>query len=415
MRTSVHPIAWKSAVPLSVALLMFASGCSSGSKSGTSSSSADAGSASSATGTPIKIGLINQGKGAVTFPAVANPMIATVKYTNAHGGAGGHPIDLDVCLDDGTVGDSAACATKFVGDKVVAVLNGEDLNNASTHSILDDAGIPMIGWNPFTAADFASKTSFWMSPGYDVFTTLIKIMRDDFHASTAGYLSPDLAASQGPLNYMQKAAASVGLKINVVKYNYASASYTAPVAQLVASHPDVIYTYAADTTASPIIQAIRQAGYQGQIFAGTTRTFVSVLGASASKDINVEATLYDWHIPQKAPAEVQPEIKAFLAAMGEYDSGQPETAYGQWSFSATMNLVSVLGAMKADITSAGISAAMRQNTDRHNYMGKTWNCVTASLAPSPGTCVRGMQIVSFDGTNWQETGNFVSAANLVTG
>lgn len=425
MRSSVYSHFWGSAVAASaVALLTLATGCSSSSSSGgsptsssgsASASSSGAGSAPAATGTPIKIGLINQGKGAVAFASVADPMVAAVKYTNAHGGAGGHPIDLDVCLDDGTVGDSAACATKLVGDKVVAVLNGEDLNNASTHSILDDAGIPMIGWNPFTAADFASKTSFWMSPGYDVFTSLIKIMKNDYHASTAGYLEPDLAAAQGPLDYMQKAAASLGLKIEPVKYNYASASYTAPVAQLVASHPDVIYTYAADATASPIIQAIRQAGFQGQIFAGTTRTFVDVLGASASKDINVQATLYDWHIPEKAPAEVQPEIKIFLDAMGQYDSGKPETAYGQWSFSATMDLMSVLGAMTSNITPASISAAMRQNTDRHNFMGRSWNCVTASLPPSPGTCVRGMQIVSFDGTAWQETGNFIDAADLVAG
>lgn len=399
--------------------LLSAACSSSASKGGSSDSAASPGGSVApgkpATGTPIKIGLINQGKGAVTFPEVANPMIAAVKYANAHGGAGGHRIDLHVCLDDGTAGDSASCATKLVSDNVVAVLDGEDLNNASAHSILDNAHIPMIGWNPFTAADFASTNSFYMSPGYDVFTTIVKIMREDFHAKTAGYLQPGLAAAQGPLGYMQKAAKKVGLEIKPVSYDYGSASYTAPVAQLVASHPDVIFTYAADKTASPIISAIRQAGFQGKIFAGTTRTFVDALGAGNSKDINVQATLYDWHIPQKAPANVRPEIAAFLAAMKQFDSGQPATAYGQWAFSATMNLISVLGSMTSTPTPTSVTAAFKQNVTRHNYMGNTWNCPNASLPVSPGTCVRGMQIVSFDGKDWQQTGKFVSAADLVSG
>ena len=400
---------------LTIAALTLAACGSSKSISGSGDSGSSSPSASTATGEPIKLGLINQGKGALVFPEVSDPMIAAVKWVNDHGGINGRRIDLKVCQDDGTVGGSAACATELVSEKVVAVLNGEDLNNASAHPILESANIPVVGWNPFTAADFASKNAFWMSPGYDVFSSLIKIMATQYKYKNVGYLKPDLASSQGSYDIMKKAAAQVGLNINMVQYNYASASYAGPAAQLAAAKPDAIYTYASDKTATPIIQAIRASGYTGPIYAGTTRTFVDVLGADSSKDISVQATLYDWHIPEKAPEAVRGEIKEFLAAMKAGAPDTPITAYGQWAFSATMDALAVMKELdKTAITPDTFRVAMKKDATRHNYMGGTFNCATNPLPISPGTCVRGMQIVSFDGKSWQQTGKFVSAVELIS-
>jgi len=365
-------------------------------------------------GAPITLGLVNQAEGAVTFPQVSQPMVAAVKWTDAHGGVDGRPVVLDQCETDGTPGASAACGTQMVHDKVLAVLDGEDLANTPIHPILDAAHIPMIGWNPFSAADFASATSFWLDPGYDAFASPLKFFSQGLHLSIAGYLSPNLAAAQGPLTLMQKLAPELGVKLEVASYDYTTANYAAAVADLIAKHPGIIFTFTSDENAAAIVKAIRQSGWTGPVFAGTSRVFVDQLPSSQSQDVYVESDLYDWHIPSQAPAIDQRDIQVFLAAMHQYLPGSQPTGYGQLSFGMVMDVMAVLKSLgPTNISTASLVAAMKANVDHHNFMGWTWNCATSPIPATPGVCARGVQYISWSGSAWKQTGQLLSALNLL--
>ena len=56
-----------------------------------------------AKGTPVKIGLVTDGKGSATDNSIETPVTeAAVKWINQYrGGIGGHPIDLDICVTGG--------------------------------------------------------------------------------------------------------------------------------------------------------------------------------------------------------------------------------------------------------------------------------------------------------------------------
>ena len=79
-----------------------------------------------AKGTPVKIGLVTDGKGSATDNSIETPVTeAAVKWINQYrGGIGGHPIDLDICVTGGDPSKSVDCANQMIQDDVAAVVLG---------------------------------------------------------------------------------------------------------------------------------------------------------------------------------------------------------------------------------------------------------------------------------------------------
>src|SRR5439155_3074339 len=134
-----------------------ASACGSSSKSSSSkpgsattsgSSSAALGSEKKATGTPIKVGLISDGKSeAIDNTAEITAAKASAEYLNNYGGGvNGHPIDLVTCETHQTPSGATDCSTKMVDAKVVAVLYGVSGQGGSIFKGLEGSNIPLIAW-----------------------------------------------------------------------------------------------------------------------------------------------------------------------------------------------------------------------------------------------------------------------------
>ena len=77
-----------------------------------------------ATGTPVKIGLINnEGSSPVAEPSTGDAAVAAADYANAElGGVAGHPIQVDRCSENEDTASATACANKMVQDKVDAAV-----------------------------------------------------------------------------------------------------------------------------------------------------------------------------------------------------------------------------------------------------------------------------------------------------
>jgi branched-chain amino acid transport system substrate-binding protein len=76
------------------------------------------GSTDKATGTPVKVGLISDGKSdAIDNTPEIKAAQAATQYVNQYKGGVAHPIDLDVCVTQDTQG-ATDCATQMVNDKV---------------------------------------------------------------------------------------------------------------------------------------------------------------------------------------------------------------------------------------------------------------------------------------------------------
>ena len=92
-----------------------------------------------ATGTPIKIGLVSDGK----TDAIDNTQsIAAAKavfdYANDYlGGINGHPIEVDTCETKQTPSGATSCGVQMLNDKVAAVLVGASGQDTAIYTALN--------------------------------------------------------------------------------------------------------------------------------------------------------------------------------------------------------------------------------------------------------------------------------------
>src|SRR6478735_9904148 len=129
-----------------------------------------------AKGTPVKIGLITDGKTSGTDNSIETPVTeAAVKWINQYrNGVGGHPIDLDICVNGGDPSKSADCANQMIQDDVAAVVFGSNQFALNAWTPLHDAGIPVFIFASGTTQLLADPTStFVFSAGPVAFQNLI--------------------------------------------------------------------------------------------------------------------------------------------------------------------------------------------------------------------------------------------------
>jgi branched-chain amino acid transport system substrate-binding protein len=136
-------------------------GTSSTAAANTSAASSALGASKPAKGTPVVFGMINiESNSGADFPEVREAAQAAVKYVNQYGGGlDGHPIQLNVCITDGSPATSVQCANKLVAQHPAAILGGSDLASAATLPIYKKAGLALIGGMDITPAESSAPNS----------------------------------------------------------------------------------------------------------------------------------------------------------------------------------------------------------------------------------------------------------------
>ncbi len=121
-----------------------------------------------ATGSPVKIGLLNpEGSAAANFPESRVAAEAVVAYANEHlGGLAGHKIELDVCeLHAEDPSTMTACANQMVQDRVAAVVATTGGNGELMAPIITKAGIAYTNFQGSSAIEFAGPNAFMWNGG----------------------------------------------------------------------------------------------------------------------------------------------------------------------------------------------------------------------------------------------------------
>jgi len=103
----------------------------------------DASTAKALTGTPIKTMMIEavNCSSCLSLPNSAETVTLFEKWVNEHGGINGHPLQAEVCDDQGLASGSAACARKAATDGDIAVVGDFNLNDAAIVPVLAAEGI----------------------------------------------------------------------------------------------------------------------------------------------------------------------------------------------------------------------------------------------------------------------------------
>ncbi len=370
-----------------------ASGSGSGSASAAASASAPAALSpfllgKKATGTPVKIGLINnEGSSAVAEPATGDAAVAAADYANDElGGVAGHPIQVDRCSENEDTASATACANKMVQDNVAAVVIGTTGFGNTMVPIITKAGIPYVSATGSSSAELTTPGTFMWTGGFpaDLGGMAHYAAQQGIKKVTAFVInSPAALEGAQAVGAPLFKAAGVGFTIEPVPFGVADA--TPQVTAGLAGKPGGAAIVADAGTCTSILKALNTVSpglpTMGNTSCLNTSTLtalgsamngVKIMGRSATQSDDAEAQLYRYVMAKYYPADTP--------------TGDTVTGY-----QGMLGLVRALSTLTGDPTPATIITAIKAaaNVPVPAGAGLTFTCDGKAMAGLTSNCSAG--------------------------
>jgi branched-chain amino acid transport system substrate-binding protein len=388
-------------------------------RSGSDSGSGGGGGAKADPGitkTTIKLGGSYPFSGpASAYGTIGNGAKAYFKYLNAKGGVNGRKIDF-ITLDDGYEPPKALQnARRLVQqDKVFAMFNTLGTpNNLAIWDFLNQQKVPQlyvatgasdwgkdikahpytIGWQPNYVteakvyADYLKKTK----PNAKV---AVLYQNDGFGKDLLGGFKEGISGS--------------GVKIvKAASYNVTDPTVAPQVDQLSRSGAD---TFLSITTPKPAAQAI------AAVAKSTWKPLQILNNVGADKNLVLKpvglqnakgaiSTAY-FKDPQTAQWANDPAVKEYRDALKKYSpKSDPEDAFNMYGWTVATTMAKALEQMKQPTRAALMDAVRNMSLEQGTLLPGE----KVETSPDDGYPLEQMQIVKFDGQNWQLQGKLIEA------
>jgi branched-chain amino acid transport system substrate-binding protein len=383
------------AVGIAATLVLATVGCTEATKeSGTTGASSAGGPVATypkkvATGSPVKIGFANAENGATALPEItAGGKLAAQWINEYENGVNGHPIDLVTCATDGTPESSAACANRFVAERVVAVIDGADLGTDAKIPIMSDAGIATVGGLTLGTSQTLNPNGFFFAPPATSYPQAEVDLAAEVGAKDLTMILPDVPQVPILTDLSTKQAALNGIALHVVKFDPAAPDFAAAMAATAANGSDAISTIATDDWCTGIIRAAKAANYTGKLIMGQCISFVGELGSQAASGIYTVGPAYGPLSKPYAPPAAKAVFDQYEAAMAADGKADQVNGLAFAGYGSVVEFAGVMRTMTGDYTAASVMTAMRALAGAPNPIGQE---ITCNPRPSPGTsaCTRG--------------------------
>jgi branched-chain amino acid transport system substrate-binding protein len=283
---------WKAAAFAAAALCLALVAACSSSSSAANSGSAPAGSAgtgTAASGSPINVGAVETASGSYGDPLWLTITNVWVKWTNAHGGINGHPVNLIAVDDAGNPAQGLSEVKKLVQQNhVIAVIGSEAASQSSWVPYLEQQHIPAIGGSAGGSNLGGYSNTFPASLSVSsLLTASFQLAKLTGNAKVGQFMA--LGAGQNMSQYegaLQQAAKAAGA--NIV---YASAvsptapDFTAPCLSLKNAGANMAIVGISPSVTLNIIKTCLQQGYKGAFM-----TTAGLLTPGWDKDASLNGT-----------------------------------------------------------------------------------------------------------------------------
>ncbi|MGY1810969.1 ABC transporter substrate-binding protein [Blastococcus sp. SYSU D00669] len=371
------------AITAGAALLLLASACSKPEE--------DADTTGGLSGDPVVLGVQSLDTGPVAYPQNTYGAEAAEWYINNElGGIDGRPVELDICSGDGTPETGVACANHFVTEDIPVVFDAYDGTSVGAMvPILSEAGIPIVGTlaGQGVAESAPYGTAYYFSGPLETSALGMVTALDNAGASTAALAVTDAPSSHGYVdNLVKPLGEQLGVEVNGVYTTVDNLNYQVLAQTELASDPDVAGIIALPEEAcTGLIQALKQAGFEGTTFMGSCSQFIDELGGEAEGAI-VQPRLWVPLSYDNAPAEVQEELDAFSNAMEQVGYEDELSARSLYSFAGLVNLANILNDLDGEITAESVNTAMQAVADFKTFLGPEVTCDGEQWPGRPGAC-----------------------------
>lgn len=268
-------------------------------------------------GAPIKIMTIASFQSQqFSVPHVRTAVEVAVKAINDAGGIDGRHVEASFCNDKFDPNEASSCARDAATEGAVAVIGGVTPNAGVILPILEEAGIPWLaGSGTAGPVELKGAVSYPINAGAPGMT-----IGAGRKAVALGGKNVVILAGENENSTIGGQQSAIGVKIaggtsTTITVPLNAADYSASAAAALTHKPEGIAIAVTPEDAVKVVQALRQAGYQGVITA-TSSLFppasIKALGASAEG-----ITLLSRLVPTTS-TDV-PEIKEFLTQMTAAD------------------------------------------------------------------------------------------------
>lgn len=382
-----------------MAVLLGAAACSSGSDDSSSPTTAAEADDTTATteagivadGEPIHIGFLNNEGGAFSVPELRVGSEVAQDYINTRlGGVNGRPIEVDRCATDGTPESAIDCVNTFIEKGVVAVIEGTDLGADAVLPLLNDAGIPMLGHVQFGAGRMFDANSYYFGAAAIAYGVAALRFYDEQGAETVTWFLPDEGTSHAFTDsFLLPAAETIGIEYKTVYYDPANPNWAVLAATAVSENPDASGSVAAtDAQCAEMVSALKDAGYQGRIFAASCFNLVRDIG---DKAIGVDTDADHWITSdiESAPAPKQDELREYVQVMEA--AGHDDLVHGNAlvTFADMITLRDVLSTIEGEIDGASVTGALKATKGLDSFVGPSITC-DHSVMPGNSACHAGL-------------------------
>lgn len=388
MHTARTTRKWLAALLLSASLTAGMVACSSdGSDDSASEPSANEsalGTPNKATGTPVTIGFISDGKA----PTVDNTdeirgAEAATTYANEYlGGIGGHPVEVKACEALTQPAVATDCANQMVKAGAAAVVGPTPGQLDPIIDVVAPAGIPLVIHSGSTPKGLSTPGVFALTNGTAQFAIAASAAKEQGYKNTVG-VAIAIPAAEGPTRQLGGLIwGNAGVGFDVVGIPRSTADMT-PQISAADGDTDNFFVIGTDNFCISAFKAIKTTKPNAPIYA-IDRCITIGSGSSIPngfKGINVATVL------NLDPAE--PDSQLYSAVLAKFGEG---AKFGQLSSSGYAPMLGMIKALNAaavtDPTPQTIMEGMRTAppTEYPLTNGIMFQCNGDQIALSPNIC-----------------------------
>jgi branched-chain amino acid transport system substrate-binding protein len=281
-----------------VAVAITITACSSSGSTSSSGSAGPGNAGSSATKSPIEVGLVTSltSSSLAPYPQVAAAQKAAIAYLNSTGGINGHPLVANQCDDQDQANVAATCAAAAVRSNDVAIVGGTEVF-PGFFSTINAAKLTFTGGLGLIPQELQSPVSFpvtSVAAGWYFGSGALAVK---LGAKAVTIAQCSIPACEGTAQQSAAALKIAGDKVppKFVTFQLGQAITATDAQQVIQQKPDAVIVAAPGPYPQQMMTALRQAGYTGKII-NNIGSFdpqaIKTVGDSVADGTYVVSTLY---------------------------------------------------------------------------------------------------------------------------
>ncbi|MFI5040575.1 MAG: ABC transporter substrate-binding protein [Acidimicrobiales bacterium] len=371
----------------------------------TSAASAILGPSKPATGTPIKIGFITDGKSTAIDNSSEVPAAqAAAKYINEHlGGVDGHPITLDTCSDQQTPAGATDCANQMITDKVPVVLQGVSGQGGTIMKAVTGAGIPYMIAGALDQSTLTTKTSYVLTNGLATGLAGPAKVAQDSGAKRAAVVVTDVPAATGPIKAIDPVFyKNAGVALDILTVPPGTPDMSPQIQSEMGKNPDQFAIVGDAAFCTSAIKAMKSAG-----FSKTIVLIPQCIGTSSGQSIPGGYAGMKL-ITASSTSPTDPEVQLYNAVMATYAPGTPPNGdVTSGGYSVVLGFARGMTALSGDITPDTVNTTLTAMSPEALPLatGVTFQCNGKQVTITPSICSTSALVTTLDQAG-QPTGGY---------